>query len=305
MKKVLSIIILLSLIIGATFALAFSVAAEDETADGDVMVFSPGEEDAAANEDDYDELPAKDENYTRVQDLTYILIDDEIDALNAKLKEYRKDLKEDIVIAIVGQDFVDYYMQESYGRSASADPMLSLQTIADDIFDMYGYGVGEKNSGVLVLIRIDEPYHQHFWISDCGDILNLFGSDENIDAVYEPALEYIKSGDIAKAANVCADEAAKVIKNEKGFHPVKKILISLVIGFVIAAIVVFTMKGKLKSVRVKSEASDYVVPGSFVVNQSRDLFLYSHVTRTERPKNTSSGGSHTSSSGVSHGGGGR
>jgi len=57
----------------------------------------------------------------------------------------------------------------------------------------------------------------------------------------------------------------------------------------------------------KAAASDYVRPGSMNVAYANDVFLYSHVNRTAKPKdNDSSGGSatHTSSSGTTHGGGG-
>ena len=64
---------------------------------------------------------------------------------------------------------------------------------------------------------------------------------------------------------------------------------------------------QLKTVRRKAAASDYVRPGSMNVAYANDVFLYSHVNRTAKPKdNDSSGGSatHTSSSGTTHGGGG-
>lgn len=62
-----------------------------------------------------------------------------------------------------------------------------------------------------------------------------------------------------------------------------------------------------QTVRRKAAASDYVRPGSMNVAYANDVFLYSHVNRTAKPKDTdSSGGSatHTSSSGTTHGGGG-
>lgn len=82
--------------------------------------------------------------------------------------------------------------------------------------------------------------------------------------------------------------------------------VSLVIGFVIAKIVVGNMKSKLKTVRSQTTANSYVKNGSMQITDSRDLFLYHTVAKTAKPKNTSSGssGTHTSSSGTTHGGGG-
>ena len=66
------------------------------------------------------------------------------------------------------------------------------------------------------------------------------------------------------------------------------------------------MKSKLKTVRFQAAANSYMKAESMNITESRDLYLYSAVTRTAKPKNDDSGGSstHTSSSGSTHGGGG-
>ena len=69
------------------------------------------------------------------------------------------------------------------------------------------------------------------------------------------------------------------------------------------------MKSQLRSVAFQENAASYVREGSMNLTNSRELFLYRDVNRTERPKESSSsdsGGSstHTSSSGTTHGGGG-
>ena len=81
----------------------------------------------------------------------------------------------------------------------------------------------------------------------------------------------------------------------------QNILISLAVGFVIAFIATAVMRSKLKSVRPKSGAADYVKEGSFRLTRSNDFFLYRTVSRVAKPKDN---GSHRSSSGRSHGGGG-
>ena len=75
----------------------------------------------------------------------------------------------------------------------------------------------------------------------------------------------------------------------------------------IALIITIAMRYSMKSVRFQPTASAYVKSGSMNVTEARDLFLYSHVDRRVRQKESSSGGgskTHTSSSGRSHGGGG-
>ena len=63
------------------------------------------------------------------------------------------------------------------------------------------------------------------------------------------------------------------------------VCISVVIGIIIGFIGSGIMKSKLKSVSYQSGAADYVVPDSFKLNDSRDVYLYSTVTKTERATN--------------------
>ena len=59
------------------------------------------------------------------------------------------------------------------------------------------------------------------------------------------------------------------------------VCISVVVGIIIGFIGSGIMKSKLKSV-YQSGAADYMVPDSFKLNDSRDVYLYSTVTKTER-----------------------
>ena len=80
------------------------------------------------------------------------------------------------------------------------------------------------------------------------------------------------------------------------------ILFCLIVPLLIAF---FKMKGKLKKMKTAVEndyAANYMKPGSMSIDFSRDLFLYSRVTKTEKPKSNSN--THTSSSGRTHGGSG-
>ena len=60
------------------------------------------------------------------------------------------------------------------------------------------------------------------------------------------------------------------------------VCISVVVGIIIGFIGSGIMKSKLTSVRYQSGAADYVVPDSFKLDDSRDIYLYSTVTKTER-----------------------
>ncbi|MCI6635792.1 MAG: TPM domain-containing protein, partial [Clostridiales bacterium] len=85
------------------------------------------------------------------------------------------------------------------------------------------------------------------------------------------------------------------------------ILVSLIVGLILSCTTVGKMKAKLVTVRTQAAADSYIKPGTLNINDSREMFLYRNVTRTQKPKNNSSSGgssTHTSSSGTTHGGGG-
>ena len=82
------------------------------------------------------------------------------------------------------------------------------------------------------------------------------------------------------------------------------LVIALVIGLVVGWIVTAVMKGQLKTVRQQVRADAYITADSLQLTHSRDIFLYTHIDRREKPKQSSGSSTHTSSSGASHGGGG-
>lgn len=78
---------------------------------------------------------------------------------------------------------------------------------------------------------------------------------------------------------------AATSQTEEGLTYVQKCLIgSLIFGFVVALIITLVMKSKLKSVRSQRAAANYERPGSMHLTCSRDLYLYSTVTRIKKPE---------------------
>ena len=96
------------------------------------------------------------------------------------------------------------------------------------------------------------------------------------------------------------DDADILTSSESSFDAGTYLLIGLAVGLVVALIITGIWKRQLKSVRSKSAAADYVLPGSLQITGSQDLYLYSTVTKVKRQQSSSSG----SSSGRSHSGGG-
>ena len=255
-----------------------------------------------------DEIPAEgEEGYRHIVDMTDSLTASELERFEKELIELGNDYNEDIVIVIVDTRIAEI-LNVKYNQSSPYGYTYSLQGIADYIYDNNGYGAGSEMSGLLTLLRIGEPYSNHFHLCTSGDLIEEC-SESDIDEIYEAAKPGLSSDNVAEAVDGCITAERAFLEEVKGLHPVRKGVIATLIGTVIGAISTFTMKGKLKSVTRKSQASDYVVPGSFELRDSRDLCLYSNVTRTAKPQNDSRGGGgggagfHISSSGVSHGGG--
>lgn len=188
----------------------------------------------------------------------------------------------------------------------------SPRAYADDFFDYNGYGYGSSHDGVLLLVSMED---RDWWISTTSYGITAF-TDAGIDYIGDQIQPELSDGNYAQAFEIFAEQSDAFITQARSGDPydshnlpkgpfdlVFNLVIALVIGLVVALIVTGVMRGKLKSVRSQYTATDYVRPGSMKVTESRDFFLYRHVSRRPKPKDSGSG-THRSSSGRSHGGGG-
>ncbi len=237
----------------------------------------------------------------RLDDGAGLLTVSEKEMLLNKLDEISARQNVDIVVVTVdnlgGEDITDY---------------------ADDYFDYNGFGNKPLRGGALLLVAMDES---EMWISTseyCIKALTDAGIDYILDEI-EGALSDGKYFDAFDTfAHLCdefitqADSGRPYDRDNLPHEPLSIVafFVCLAVGAAIGGLTVLSMKNELKSVRFKTEANSYVRCGSFNLTQSRDMFLYRHVSRRKRPESTGggrSGGSsvHVGSSGRSHGGGGR
>ena len=229
-----------------------------------------------------------------------LLTDREENSINSKLERISGDQQCEVAILTV----------YSLGGKTATE-------YADDFFDYNGYGYGNDDDGILLLISME---YSDWAMTTYGFGITAF-TDKGLDYMSDEFLPYLSDGDYKEAFSIYAelcDELLTQANNgspygakgisrsydsvEKPFSP-KRILISLGIGVIFAFIITGIMKGKLKSVRFQPAAASYVRQDSLIITESKDLFLYTNVNRRVRPKNNSSGSStHRSSSGRSHGG---
>lgn len=166
---------------------------------------------------------------------------------------------------------------------------------ADDYYDYNGYA----EDGLLLLYC---PIEGVRYISTSGKAIAWFDGD-NFTELTDAIIPSFNSGDYAAAFTGFAAAADEIIEDETGF-PWGMVVLAVIVGIVLALVIPMRiLKGELKSVHSKASASDYVRDGSMQLTQERDIFLYHTVSRTEKPKNNSGSGTHTGSSGRSHGGG--
>ena len=225
-------------------------------------------------------LPVNAANDTRLVDNAQLLTSSEAAELESRLDEISERQKFDVVVHTTNGTNGQY-----------------IEDYADDYYDYNGYGFGSDYDGCILVI---DMAGRDWWISGCGRGEKNIDSS-TIDMIGDEMSSYLSSGDYYNAMVIYANRCDEYC-NGGPYNWFFGILFSLVIGFGIALIAVLVMKGKLKSVRRQPAAHDYLVAGSMNVTLSRDMFLYRNVTRRAKPKENS--GSHTSSSGRSHSGGG-
>ena len=183
----------------------------------------------------------------------------------------------------------------------------TAEASADDIYDYNGYGAGENDDGILLYICSDtREYH----FTTHGEGLKYFNSN-GLKYLENKVVPYLSKDDYYEAFRMyieTTDELLQMAKDGKPYnekqHSTKYLIGVIIAAFLIPLLIAWVlMKKKLKKMKTAVEndyAANYVKPGSMNISVSRDLFLYSRITKTERPKESS--GTHTSSSGRTHGG---
>ncbi len=181
----------------------------------------------------------------------------------------------------------------------------SYEAFADDYFDYNGYGIGENFDGIMLVYFVEggDNGNGYVHITTCGMGIDAI-TDANEDAIFDRIASDIVSGNYEYAFTEYADMCDEYITDITTFDAGFNLVVAVAVGFIVAAIVTGSMKSKLKSVKAKNEASSYLKPGSLMITDSRDFFLYRQITYTKKAESSSSN-THTSSSGRTHGGGGR
>lgn len=261
----------------------------------------------------------------RVFDQAGLFSETEIIQLEEKIAQCRKSTKMDVVIV-----------------SAYADGERSAEEYADDYYDYGGFGVGKKASGVLLLYYMDGPGQPggECYISTTGTMINML-TDERIESILDDVYGDLGKRDFAGATEHFLEDVKAYVKEgvESGqytydrdtgeivrYHSIRlyEVAIAMVIAGILAGSVCLDIKKryamKQSSREVSNSLQAYRADCAFHFSVAGDKMVNKYVRSVPIPRNTSSGSGgrghsgsssagrstiHTSSSGSSHGGGGR
>ena len=261
----------------------------------------------------------------RVFDQAGLFSETEIIQLEEKIAQCRKSTKMDVVIV-----------------SAYADGERSAEEYADDYYDYGGFGAGKKASGVLLLYYMDGPGQPggECYISTAGTMINML-TDERIESILDNVYGDLGNRDFAGATEHFLEDVKAYVKEgvESGqytydrdtgeivrYHSIRlyEVAIAMVIAGILAGSVCLDIKKryamKQSSREVSNSLQAYRADCAFHFSVAGDKMVNKYVRSVPIPRNTSSGSGgrghsgsssagrstiHTSSSGSSHGGGGR
>ena len=217
----------------------------------------------------------------RVYDQAGLFTTEEVTELEKSVAEHRESTNLDIVIVTT---------DDTMGKTS--------RDYADDFYDYNGFGVGDDNSGVLLLIDMD---NRMAYMSTTGKAIQIF-TDDTIQAITDRVASCLGDGNYAEGVRVFLNEVEDCVNpNILGM-----ILVCLVIGIVGGAIAVASVWYKYTHGH-KVDQYELSENSSIQLAGREDVFLRRYVTSRNISNNNSGGGgssTHTSSSGTSHGGGG-
>ncbi len=177
-------------------------------------------------------------------------------------------------------------------QDASTEP---IDYAVEHIYDNGGYGFGSNRDGVLLLVCMDTREYRILSNGFAADAIE----PADIDSISDAIVPDLSAGDYAAAFRTFARECETYLNihiNGEPYDPLGILMIAVPVGLVVGLIYVLILKGQLKSVKRQGAANAYVRSGGIKLTQSGDYFMYRNVTRTAKPKDSSSSSRSVSSS---------
>ena len=236
------------------------------------------------------------EHPPRLVDEAELLTNDEESSLADKLDAVSDKWQCDVAIVTV----------DSLGSKTATE-------FADDYFDYNGYGYGDNDDGIMLVISMENR--------DWAITTHAFG----IEAFTDAGQEYIMNKVIpplgnesySSAFSIFADQCDDFLEKARAGEPYDShnlpkeshaklyilwIIPCLIAGAILAFVLTIKEKKSLKSVMKKAGAREYI--GKVEINEKHDKFLYRNLDKVLIHDDDDDSGSstHVSSSGETHGG---
>lgn len=212
----------------------------------------------------------------------------------------------------------------------SSDSLWRVRDYADDYYDNGGYGMGEDDSGMLLLLDMN---NRAMWLSTGGVMIDYINDDREED-ILDHAYEKLRAGDYGGAMIAALNRVEHFMdagrkegffrydeatgKRIGGIYNALTPMETAVAGIagLAVAVAVYCAVSAAYNLRGSTYAYDRAANTDIAFTQDDHAFLRRYVRRTPihtggGPDGHSGGGHsggsgvHTSSRGVSHGGGGR
>lgn len=228
-------------------------------------------------------------NFTVVDKAGY-LTDSQLEELSKQLDDVRQKYNFDVAV------YTEKFMSGTNAEST-----------ADELYEHTLYGYGENSDGIMLYIAADENAY-HFTTHGSGE--TIF-NDNGLAYIESKILPSLKEGDYYTAMKLYGEYCEELLEMAAQGEPYNKkqrstgyvcgiVGCALLIPLLLAYLMTKKKMKKMKTAVENDYAANYMKPGSMNLSMSRDIFMYSTVTKTEKVK--SSSGGHTSSSGEHHGG---
>ena len=159
---------------------------------------------------------------------------------------------------------------------------------ADDFYDYNEFGIGDKRSGLLLLIDNDT---KRLYVTTTGEAINIY-TDERVNTILNSVFEYYSSNEYYKGSSIFINyvlsyskvspgkdsgyvisDTGEITKSRKG------ILVAGIFAIIVTVISLFVMASKNKKARVAYTSYEYLRKDTLSTKIVADNFLGSSVTK--------------------------
>lgn len=209
-----------------------------------------------------------------------------------------------------------------------SEDMRRVRDYADDFYDNGGYGMGKDNSGMLILLDMN---NRVIWLSTGGVMIDYI-TDSREESIIDAGYDDLRRGNYGRALIASLNKVKDFMDKGReegtfrydevtgerlsGMYNVLtsgEILVAAMAGLAVAGVIWMSVSG---TYQLKGSTYSYDLDRNSALTLTKDTehFVRQFSTRTPRSTGTGSGGGghssggsgvHRSSGGVSHGGGGR